>query len=95
MNEKRTHTLNKDELLTGREAAARLRDVSYAKLMRWARERRVPYVENRAGRKMFRVEDVEALNTYTFVPARDDDFILSEDQVLPGVSVTGGESGEC
>ena len=91
MNEKRIHELSKDQLLTGREAAAQLRDVSYAKLMRWARERRVPYVENRAGRKMFRVEDVEALNTYTFVPARDDDFLLSEDQVLPGF----GESGEC
>ncbi|EPD31482.1 hypothetical protein [Gleimia europaea] len=95
MNEKRTHVLKQGDLLTGREAAARLQDVSYAKLMRWARERKVPYVENLAGRKMFRVEDIEALNTYTFVPARDDDPLLPEDRVLPGFSVSGGESGEC
>ncbi|WP_306825632.1 hypothetical protein [Gleimia europaea] len=69
------------DLLTGREAAALLPRTSYARLMRWARDRKVPYVEDPGGRRFFVRADIEQL--LTRVPARDDG-------VLPG-----GDSGEC
>lgn len=95
MNEKHT-TVRGDDLLPGREAVKLLPNMSYAKLMRWARERRVPYVENRAGRKFFRPEDIRALNHYTYVPALDGVHdSLPEDQALPGFESSGGEAGEC
>ncbi|AYD90742.1 DNA-binding protein [Actinomyces lilanjuaniae] len=50
------------ELLTGREAAALLPGVSYATVMRWAREGRICSVQYvKGGRRLFYRTDVEAL----------------------------------
>ncbi|WP_083600566.1 helix-turn-helix domain-containing protein [Actinomyces denticolens] len=62
MNERLTNEPEVGDMLTGRQAAALLPGVSYAMLMRWAREGRVPstqYVEG--GRRLFRRSDIEAL----------------------------------
>lgn len=70
MYEKRTSALKQDDLLTGHEAAALLPHTSYARLMRWARERKVPYVEDPGGRRFFERADIEKLMTR--VPARNE-----------------------
>lgn len=69
------------DLLTGHEAAALLPHTSYSRLMRWARERKVPYVEDPGGRRFFERADIEKLMTR--VPARNE------------IGLSGGESGEC
>ena len=69
------------DLLTGHEAAALLPHTSYSRLMRWARERKVPYVEDPGGRRFFERADIERLMTR--VPARNE------------IGLSGGESGEC
>lgn len=74
------HGRSKD-LLTGHEAAALLPHTSYSRLMRWARERKVPYVEDPGGRRFFEQADIEKLMTR--VPARIE------------IGLSGGESGEC
>lgn len=70
MYEKRTYALKQDDLLTGREAAALLPHTSYSRLMRWARERKVPYIEDPGGRRFFERADIEKLMTR--VPVRNE-----------------------
>lgn len=69
------------DLLTGREAAALLPHTSYSRLMRWARERKVPYIEDPGGRRFFERADIEKLMTR--VPARNE------------AVLSGGGFGEC
>ena len=74
MYEKRTSALKWDDLLTGREAAALLPHTSYSRLMRWARELKVPYIEDPGGRRFFERADIEKLMTRVPVP---DEAVLS------------------
>lgn len=63
MNE-RTANARESDILNGYEAAEMLPGVSYATLMRWAREGKVPshqYVSR--GKRMFLRSDIEALLT--------------------------------
>lgn len=82
MYEKRTHALRKDDLLTAREAAQILPSTSAATVSRWARDRRIPYVELPNGRRFFERQVIESL--VMRIPARDNG-------ILPGF----GGSGEC
>ena len=77
-----------DELLTAGEAAKLLPDTSAQSLLRWARDRKIASVQLPNGRVFFEREAIESLPVYrepvcAGVP-------LSEDQVLPGFSESGG-----
>lgn len=75
-----------DDLLTSREAVALLPGVSYAQLMRWAREGSVSSVQYMPrGPRWFRRSDIEAL-LEPVIGGRAPD---SGAAVLPGLGETG------
>ena len=61
MNERITNTREGD-VISGREAADMLPGITYATLMRWAREGRVPSFQYlKGGKRLFLRSDIEAL----------------------------------
>ena len=78
-----------DDLLTSREAVALLPGVSYAQLMRWAREGSVSSVQYMPrGPRWFRRSDIEAL-LEPVVRGRAPDGSAEGAAVLPGLGETG------